>query len=136
MPRHEEKVDEIQAQIDKMRKEYMTHQDLSSAGRNRNAQYINELLERNECLKRVNDEQAAVLTSCQDEYKILSERLTTVTQWHENQARIIQAQENQKRELVRQVQIIGDRNLDLQEDNERMGKVVVNHLGATNVLID
>ena len=93
------------------------------------AQYINELLERIERLKQVNDEQAAVLTSCQDEYKILSERLTTVSEWHENQSRIIQAQENQKRELVRQVQIIGDRNLDLQEDNERLGKLAVKHLG-------
>jgi len=43
---------EIQAQIDKMRKEYMT---------------VNELLERIERLKQVNDEQAAVLTACQDE---------------------------------------------------------------------
>jgi len=78
------------------------------------AQYINELLERNECLKRVNDEQAAVLTACQDEYKILSERLTTVAQWHEKQARIIQAQENQNRELVRRVAFLED----LQEDRK------------------
>jgi len=57
MPRHKEKVEAaIQAQIDKMRKEYMIH-----------AQHVNELLERIDCLKRVNDEQAAVLTACQDE---------------------------------------------------------------------
>ena len=76
---------------------------------------VNELLERIDCLKRVNDEQAAVLTSCQDENERLHSR--------------IQAQENQKRELVRQVQIIGERNLDLQEDNERLGKLAVKNLG-------
>ena len=86
------------------------------------AQHVNELLERIDCLKRVNDEQAAVLTSCQDENEIL---------WARSQS-----QENQNRELRLQVERLGDRNLDLQEDNERMGKALVNHLGATNVLID
>jgi len=94
----------IQAQIDKMRKEYMTH-----------AQYVNELLERNERLKQVNDEQAAVLTACQDENDKLHSR--------------IQAQEKQKKELYHQVQQLWDRNLELQEDNERMGKALVKYLG-------
>jgi len=80
---------EIQAQIDKMRKEYMTH-----------AQYVNELLERIDCLKRVNDEQAAVLTACQDAFMA------------------------QGIELRLQVERLGDRNLELQEDNERLGKVI------------
>jgi len=64
------------------------------------AQYINELLERNECLKRVNDEQAAALTYIQDAYD---------AQWNE---------------LHLQIQKLGDRNLELQEDNERLGKVI------------
>jgi len=78
----------------------MTHQD------------INELLERIERLKQVNDEQAAVLTACQDAFMA------------------------QGIELRLQVERLGDRNLDLQEDNERLGKALVKHRGATNVLIN
>jgi len=78
------------------------------------AQYINELLERIDCLKRVNDEQAAVLTSCQDEYEILNERFANLERCHGNQARTIQAQENQNRELVRRVAFLED----LQEDRK------------------
>ena len=101
MPRHKEKVEAaIQAQIDKMRKEYMT---------------VNELLERIDCLKQVNDEQAAVLTACQDENERLHSR--------------IQAQEKQKKELYHQVQQLWDSNLNFQEDNERMGKALVKYLG-------
>ena len=87
------KVDKIQAQIDKMRKEYMTHQDLSSALRNRNAQYVNELLERIDCLKRVNDEQAAVLTACQDENERLHERIANLERCNDRQSLIIQSHE-------------------------------------------
>ena len=42
------------------------------------ARYINELLERIERLKQVNDEQAAVLTACQDE----NERLCKLISKH------------------------------------------------------
>jgi len=76
------------------------------------AQYVESLLERIDCLKQVNDEQAAVLTACQDAFMA------------------------QGIELRLQVERLGDRNLDLQEDNERMGKALVKHLGATNVLIN
>jgi hypothetical protein len=119
MPKHKEKVEAaIQAQIDKMKRDYMI-----------DAQYVNELLERNECLKRVNDEQASVLTACQNENGRLQERLGNFERCHVNQAHTIQAQENQNRELRLQVERLGDRNLDLQEDNERLGKALVKHLG-------